>query len=182
MAFWTDATRLEPKRQFKFGITIPNELFGDGVLFYAKTCDKPGFSLGEEKISYLNYDFKFPGRVTWSDVAMTLNDPTEPDVAFAVGQILEGSGYIIPGSPNSLTTISKRRAVGSLGNVIIEQIDTKERVVEKWVLNNAWIKDAKFGQLDYGQDGFSEVSLTFSYDWAEFESVDGFRLFYPSEI
>jgi hypothetical protein len=44
-------------------------------LFYAKTAEKPSFALGEATHSFLNHTFKFPGRVTWNDVTITMVDP-----------------------------------------------------------------------------------------------------------
>ncbi len=48
--------------------------------------------------------------------------------------------------------------------------------VEQWKLHNAWIKDFKFGKLDYNNDNISDITLSIKYDWATLETlgnVDG---------
>jgi len=39
-------------------------------------------------------------------------------------------------------------------------------VLEEWILYNAWIKDVKFGDLDYTNNELTEITLTLRYDWA----------------
>ena len=169
-----------PKRNFRFKVTIG--AFGDDggsdlgstVVFWAKTASKPEFTLGETTHNYLNHTFKFPGRVTWSDVTITMVDPGgTKGVAFALTKILNESGYSIPGVDN-FQTISKSKAVQGLGQVLVEQIDHEGEKLESWTLYNAFIADAKFGSLDYGSDDLTEYSITVRYDWATYnEDADG---------
>ena len=39
--------------------------------------------------------------------------------------------------------------------------------VEEWVLYNAWVKDVKYGELDYTSDDLTEITLTLRYDFAK---------------
>ena len=39
-------------------------------------------------------------------------------------------------------------------------------VVEEWVLHGAWIKDVKYGDLSYEDDGMTEISVELRYDYA----------------
>ena len=64
--------------------------------------------------------------------------------------------------------MSKQRAVAALGNQLeIVQIDADGKSVETWKLGNPWIKDVKFGELDYEGDDMTDVTLEIRYDWAE---------------
>ena len=40
--------------------------------------------------------------------------------------------------------------------------------LEKWTLKHAWIKEVTFGDLDYGSEDLTEVTIKFRYDWATF--------------
>jgi len=182
MPFWTEAqssSTREPKRKFRFqvsfdGITDPN---GNGsVLWYAKTVAKPAFQISTTEHKYLNHTFFYPGSVTWQDVALTLVDPVNPDLTVTVARILEQSGYYLPGNAvekTSLATISKGQAVGALGQVSIVQYDATGTAIETWTLWNAFITEAKFGDLEYGSDDILQLDLTLKYDWARIETTDG---------
>jgi len=183
MPFWTDnhssATK-DPKRKFRFqvhfnNITDPAGANGS-VLWYAKTVTKPAFQIATTEHKYLNHTFFYPGSVTWQDVTLSLVDPVSPDMTMTVARILEQSGYAVPGNAidaESLATISKGQAVGALGQVTIKQLDGLGAVVEEWTLKNAFITEAKFGDLEYGSDELVQLDLTLKYDWATCTSIGG---------
>lgn len=194
MSFWTekysDVGVTNPKRNFRFYVEFTNMStltgLGTSLLFYAKTANKPSFTLGETTHSYLNHTFKFPGRVTWNDITITMVDPgpdtgDESDVGLAYGltQILRASGYVLPSAPNTSTpnlhTISKTKAVSGLGDVIITQVDHNGNDLEKWTLYNAFMSEIKYGDLSYEDDNLTEYSITLKYDWAEYEGLDFFK-------
>ena len=70
-------------------------------------------------------------------------------------------------------TISKSKSVSSLGVVKIRQIDGDGRNVDAWQLNNAWIKDVKFGELDYNSEEMLNVDVTLRYDNAVYQGQSG---------
>ena len=182
MPFWTqaqNATTREPKRKFRFQVSFdsvsdPN---GNGsVLWYAKTVNKPSFSLTTTEHKYLNHTFYYPGSVTWNDVSLTLVDPVNPDLSVTLARILEQSGYSLPGNAierSSLSTISKGQAVGALGQVTVTQFNSEGSAIETWTLWNAFITEAKFGDLEYGSDELLQLDLTLKYDWARIETLEG---------
>jgi hypothetical protein len=166
MSFWADRST-EPKRSYRWIMSL------NGIdSWIIKTTDKPSFTLGVTEHAYLNYDFKFPGRVKWNDVNVTLVDPVVPDAAQTMVEILRASGYAYPNeadqSGQNALTISKKKACDALGNVLIKQLDAdgSKGFIEVWQLKNAWVKDVKFGKLDYKSEDTVEISLTLTYDWA----------------
>tara|TARA_R110000824_G_scaffold182493_4_gene363404 strand:+ start:565 stop:1164 length:600 start_codon:yes stop_codon:yes gene_type:complete len=181
MPFWTeaqDSTTSEPKRKYRFtvafdGVTDPN---GNGsVLWFAKTVSKPSFQLSTTEHKYLNHTFYYPGSVTWQTISLTMVDPVDPDMSITVARILEASGYSLPGNAveqGSLATISKGQAVGALGVVTIVQYNALGEAIETWTLWNAFVTEAKFGDLEYGSDDLLQLDLTLQYDWARIE-VEG---------
>ncbi len=180
MPFWStnfgeDTTLKDPKRQFRFyvefqGISSPQ---GGDTLWYAKTAAKPSFTVENIQHNYLNHVFKYPGKVTWQDISITLVDPVEPDMAATLSDILVQSGYSPPtdATTDSMGTISKAKAAGALGTVIITQIDSNGNELEKWTLWNSFITEVKYGDLAYGTDDLTEMSVGIAYDWARIQTT-----------
>ena len=137
----------------------------------AKSCTKPSFTISTSEHKFLNHTFHYPGSVTWNDITVGLVDPVEPDMAATISDIIEKSGYSPPTDSHSLGSMSKGKAAGALGKVIITQIDGDGGAVETWTLWNSFISDVKYGDLAYGTDDLTEISLTLKYDWARLETV-----------
>ena len=178
MPFWStnfgnkDEVLNDPKRNFRFyiniqGITTEN---GGAMLWYAKSVNKPTFTLAEATHEYLNHTYYYPGKITWNPIEITMVDPAkDPDVAATLAAILEGSGYNLPDTPDSgkLTSMSKQSAVGALGTVTVTQVDSDGNPIEEWTLWNAFAQEVDFGgTLTYGNDELTELKLKLRYDWA----------------
>ena len=178
MPFWStnfgqDTTLKDPKRQFRFTVEFQgiNAAQGGALLWYAKTAAKPSFAVNSSEHKYLNHTFYYPGSVTWNTISVTMVDPVEPDMTATLSDILVSSGYSPPTDANSLGSISKAKAAGALGTVIITQIDSDGNPLETWTLWNAYIKDVKFGDLQYGGDDLTETTVELQYDWARVETA-----------
>ena len=177
MPFWStnfgeDTTLKDPKRKFRFTVEFQGiqAAIGGAVLWYAKTCSKPSFQIAAAEHKYLKHTFYYPGSVTWQDVSITLVDPVDPDMAATLSDIVVQSGYTPPADTNALSTMSKAKAAGALGSVIITQIDSNGGPLETWTLWNSFITEVKYGDLEYGGDDLTELSLTLKYDWARVET------------
>ena len=183
--FWTDANINNPKRNFRFKVQISAGAFETDAtdlatsdFYWAKTAEKPSFTINAAEHNYLNHTFKFPGRISWNDISITMVDPgKERGVAYALAKMLADSGYNVPSTTSDLSTISKSKAVGeatkSGASVRVAQLDDDGDEIEAWVLKNAFITDAKFGTLDYSSDDLTEYSITFKYDWAVLDNSGG---------
>ena len=177
MPFWStnfgeDTTLKDPKRKFRFTVEFQGiqAAQGGAALWYAKTVSKPSFQINAAEHKYLNHTFYYPGAVSWQDVSLTLVDPVEPDMSATLSDIIVQSGYSPPTDANSLGTMSKAKAAGALGTVIITQIDSEGRPLETWTLWNSFISELKYGDLAYGDDELVEMSVTLKYDWARVET------------
>ena len=175
MSFWTtdfgdtSTTGLkDPKRKFRFQVQMTG-LSTDTLLWYAKTVSKPSFTIAAAEHKYLNHTFYYPGSITWNDVVMTLVDPVNPDAAATFSNIMQASGYAPPPNSTKLATISKSSAAGALGQVKIIQYDGDGAAVETWTLNNSFMTEVKYGDMAYGEDDLSVISVTLKYDWATVE-------------
>ena len=178
MAFWStnfgeDTTLKDPKRKFRFMVEFQGiqAAQGGAMLWYAKTAAKPSFQIAEATHKFLNHTFYYPGSVTWQDIGITLVDPVEPDMAATLSDIVVQSGYTPPTDSTSLSTMSKAKAAGALGTVIITQIDSDGNPLETWTLWNSWMKEVKYGDLGYDGDDLTEMTVTLKYDWARIEAA-----------
>ena len=171
MSFWTENTT-EPKRNFRWRVTLggafANSASG-GIVWWAKTVDTPSYNVTDVTHSFFDNEYKFPGRVQWQDVSMTLVDPISPNAAQMTNQIILDSGYSIKGTQdfgNNPTSITKVGANKAMGNVLIEGLKGDGSPVETWTLNNPFITSVKFSTLDYTNDDMRTIDLTLKYDWA----------------
>ncbi len=178
--FWSEIST-EPKRAYRWLLYI-----GGIPQWVCKKVSKPSFTVTETTHTYLNHKFYYPGRVEWNTCTVTLADPVNPDSARTMMDIILASGYNLPSSAEAAkaSTMSKQEAVTALGAVKIEQLGpgsvgddgNEAAVIESWTLKNAWVKDVKFGELDYESDDMVDVELELRYDYATLtpqEGVDG---------
>ena len=182
MPFWStdfsDPTTIhkDPNRKFRFTVSFTGiqAAQGGAVMWYAKTVTKPSFQIASSEHKYLNHTFYYPGSVTWQDITLTLVDPVEPDMAATLSDLVQQSGYSPPtdATNESMGTISKAKAAGALGSVVIAQLDSNGNPLETWTLWNAFLTEVKYGDLEYGADDLSEMSLTIKYDWARVETTN----------
>jgi hypothetical protein len=179
MAFWSDnfagETELkDPKRKFRFRVEfggIQGGATGGQTLWYAKTATKPSFQINSAEHKYLNHTFYYPGSVTWQEVTVTMVDPTDPDMAATLSAIVQAGGYSPPANSTDFTTMSKSSAAKALGTVIVTQMDAAGNDLEQWTLWNAFITEVKYGDLEYGADDLTELSVTLKYDWARIKTA-----------
>ena len=81
------APSIEPKRKFKYQMTI-----GGIPAWSIITSSRPKYSISSTtKHNYLGHEFKFPGRVTYEDITVTLVDMINVDVAGQLLKVIESS-------------------------------------------------------------------------------------------
>jgi len=165
-AFWASHL-VEPKRSYKYKVD-----WGDGrtpwYLFSA--VDLPKYTLGETPVHALNHTFKYPGRITWDDITMEITDSESIDAAGVLIEKLLQAGYAYPTSPNVYRTISKQGCIAAMGILRITEMTWDERIIGQWTLKNAWIKSFDSGKRSYDSDDAVKISLTVTYDWAEYSA------------
>lgn len=160
MAFWSDP-QMDPKRAFKFLMYI-----GGVPTYVVKKVTRPEVEIGNVKHQFLNWEFNFPTRAKYSTVSLTITDPISPDMSAEVLGILQRSGFHYPEDPNDVTTISKSKAVGALGNVVIVQLGSDGEEIERTELVNAWVKKVSWGQLDYDSEDLLNIDVELVFDYA----------------
>jgi hypothetical protein len=163
--FWS-TNNVEPKRNFRFQVQLGGT--DAPILWWAKTVTIPAYDVSEVEHNYLDNRFYFPGRVTWNEVSMTLVDPISVDAVTQTNKILEDMGYAVKANDTNKVTMSKKKAAnGPLPAVVISVLNADGKPIEVWTLRNAFLKSAKFGDLDYSSDDLRTVEMTVRYDWAQ---------------
>lgn len=183
--FWS-STELEPKRQFKFLFLIPGiDESGTIETYLVKSLNKPQVTIQTgATVNYIQHTFKYPGRLTWNDISVTLIDTIRvDDTSSRLSSIIRQSGYVIPDTAkNAEYSFTKKGATNALNYPKIQQIDagvpgeSAPRIVEEWTLWNAWVNSINFGSLDYGGDQIVNLTLGITYDWAEYVTSDNGNL------
>ena len=164
MAFFASQTS-DPKRGFRFLLSI-----GGIPAYTIKTVSKPGVTVSTIEHQFLNHTFRYPGRTTWdSPISVTLVDPVDPDVARTLLNKIKNAGYVYPTDPaSSQQSMTKDVAVTTLEGCVIERLSGDgTTAVERWELKNAFLSKVTYGDLDYGSEDLSQITIEITYDWAE---------------
>ncbi len=173
--FWSEAS-LEPKRKFRWLVYAFNS---EMPTYIAKSVTKPSFNVGKTEHQFLQHTFKYPGRITWQPITLTIVDPVTPDATQSLYNAIRSSGYELPPDVANFgagqRTISKESMVNALGPTLkIEQIgiegSQEENVIEQWIIRNPIMTSVTFDTLDYTSDELLNVTIAIDYDWAELNS------------
>ena len=129
---------LNPKRKFRWVVEFQTDK--ELLKVAAKSVAKPNFEIGNTQHKFINHIFNFPNRVEWKPIEVKLVDH--------IG----------------------KRSVSGQESVTREGPENAEasEILETWTLKNPWVSTLNFGDLSYEDDGLLELSMTITYDWAEF--------------
>jgi len=187
--FWTsnDGLKYEPKMQYRFKVDIEGFMLedarggsgkkdyaedwrnGDITMWYAKSVDKPGYSLavlGENEFPLGTSQPDIAVKVTkpmFKPVTMSLIDPTYPNITRKLLRFLRRSGYHDDGISNKIYgNITAYQQ--TIGNVVIHQLDQNGKSLEKWTLVNAFPVEFDFGKLDYSSTDPVTITIKWVYE------------------
>ena len=201
--FWTQLSpSRDPKMQWRFRVTVKGmgledardladngDIYSDiqdesnGVMWYAKTIDKPGYSITDINDGrYLNAGTKANPKTTvdsikYKPITMTLVDPVYPDATRKLVRILRRSGHneaqayaaaMMQGGPheaylNSIAGENDGQRRPAPATVLIEQLDERGRPIEEWTLLEAYPLEVDFGKLDYSSNSLVEITIKWGF-------------------
>ena len=182
MAFWTSALS-EPKRKHRFILRIPDLIVPNGPLqgqafpeYLAKSVTKPSYTVGTSEHKFLGNTYYYPGAVTWNDVTAVIVNSTTPDGNELLYSALQQMGYLKPDIQEDIfnnnldpSTPNKAAALATLGQVQFEELSGTGGTLGTWKLNNAFITNVTFGDLDYADEALLDINIQFKYDWATYD-------------
>tara|TARA_R100000005_G_C4910877_1_gene148610 strand:+ start:78 stop:653 length:576 start_codon:yes stop_codon:yes gene_type:complete len=179
MAFWTSALS-EPKRKHRFILRLPELITPDGDFAYAeylaKSVTKPSYTVGTTEHKFLGNTYYYPGAVTWNEVTATIVNSVAPDGNELLYQALQQMGYLKPDIQEDVflqnlpaSTPNKQAALAALGQVQFDELSGEGGTLGTWKLNNAFLTNVTFGDLDYAGEDLLDIQMTIKYDWATYD-------------
>ena len=182
MAFWTSPFS-EPKRKHRFILRIPDLIVPNGPLegqafpeYLAKSVTKPSYTVGTTDHKFLGNTYYYPGAVTWNDVTAVIVNSTTPDGNELLYSALQQMGYLKPDIQEDIfnnnldpSTPNKAAALATLGQVEFEELSGTGGTLGTWKLQNAFITNVTFGDLDYADEALLDINIQFKYDWATYD-------------
>tara|TARA_R100000234_G_C4961797_1_gene162118 strand:- start:128 stop:703 length:576 start_codon:yes stop_codon:yes gene_type:complete len=179
MAFWTSALS-EPKRKHRFILRFPELITPDGDFAYAeylaKSVSKPSYTVGTTEHKFLGNTYYYPGAVTWNECTATIVNSVSPDGNELLYQALQQMGYLKPDIQEDVflqnlpaSTPNKQAALAALGQVQFDELSGEGGTLGTWKLNNAFLTNVTFGDLDYAGEDLLDIQMTIKYDWATYD-------------
>tara|TARA_B100000287_G_scaffold412262_1_gene442516 strand:- start:531 stop:1019 length:489 start_codon:yes stop_codon:yes gene_type:complete len=146
-------TPFEPKLKNRYIMQI------DGIPAYLiKTAARPQITFEEVVLEHMNVKRYVKGKGEWQALSISLYDPIVPSASQAVMEWIRLSHESITGRDGYSDFYKKDITFQVLGPV--------GDIIEEWKLKGAFITDANFGELDFGDSTPVEIALTMRYDYA----------------
>lgn len=144
----------EPKKQNRFILRFPSSL---GINeWFVMSSSRPTINIGEVEIPFLNTSTYVAGRFTWDSIDVTFKDPIGPSAAQALMEWVRLHAESVTGRMGY--------AAGYKKDIELEMLDPTGVVVEKWIIQGAFITSAAFGSLDYSSEDIAEITVTLRPD------------------
>ena len=146
----------EPKKQNRFIFRFPSSL---GINeWFVTSGQRPSITIDEVEIPFLNTSTWVAGRFRWETIDIKFRDPIGPSAAQAIMEWVRLCAESVTGRMGY--------AAGYKKDIELEMLDPTGVVVEKWILQGAFITKGDFGSLDYNVGDLAEISTTIRYDRA----------------
>jgi len=143
----------EPKYTNRFIMQI-----GGIPSYLIKASGRPSVTNGEIVLDHINVDRKLKGKSRWQDITITLYDAIVPSAAEAVMQWIRLHHESVTGRDGYSSMYKK--------NINFYSLSGTGEKIESWTLHGAFIGDSNFGDMDWGNEGAVEISVTLKYDYA----------------
>jgi hypothetical protein len=144
----------EPKKKNRFILTFDSSL---GInSWYVEKASRPSIKIDTKEIKFLNTETYVAGSFAWDTISVTLRDPIGPSAAQAVMEWVRLHAESVTGRMGY--------AAGYKKDVNLEMLDPTGVAVEKWILQNCSITEAKFNEVGYDGSDLMTVDMTLRPD------------------
>jgi hypothetical protein len=144
----------EPKKKNRFILTFDSSL---GInSWYVEKASRPSIKIDTKEIKFLNTETYVAGSFAWDTISVTLRDPIGPSAAQAVMEWVRLHAESVTGRMGY--------AAGYKKDVNLEMLDPTGVAVEKWILQNCSITEAKFNEVGYDGSDIMTVDMTLRPD------------------
>lgn len=143
--------KFEPKRKHRWVFAI------EGVdAFLIKSAARPQFAMTDKAIPWINTTRYISGKLTFQTMNVTLHDPIAPSGAQQVMEWIRTHHESVSGR-SGYADFYKR-------DIQLKMLDPIGTVVELWDIKGAFLTNANFNTIDYGQDDPIDIALTIRFD------------------
>ena len=124
--------------------------------FLMKSAARPSVSIGEQTLEFINSKRYLAGKLSYETISVTLYDPIAPS----------GAQQVMEWVRTHTETVSGRSGYADFykRDCQLKMLDPVGTVVELWDLKGCFLTNAGFGDLDYGTEDPTEISLTIRFD------------------
>ena len=144
----------EPKRENRSILRFPSSL---GINeWYVESIPRPKLTIGSKEIEFLNTSTFVAGRFKWEPLTVKFRDPIGPSASQAVMEWIRLCAESVTGRMGY--------AAGYKKNVDLEMLDPTGVVVEKWILEGAFLLGYDGGSLAYNSDNVAGITSTIQMD------------------
>jgi hypothetical protein len=124
--------------------------------WYVEKASRPSIKIDTKEIKFLNTETYVAGSFAWDTISVTLRDPIGPSAAQAVMEWVRLHAESVTGRMGY--------AAGYKKDVNLEMLDPTGVAVEKWILQNCSITEAKFNEVGYDGSDLMTVDMTLRPD------------------
>ncbi len=140
----------EPKRKNRWIMRFPSDL---GIQEWTlASSSRPTYKSNSVDIDFLNTKTYVAGKYEWAQIDVSLRDAIGPSTTQAIMEWVR--------LHSESATGRQGYAAGYMRDVELFMLDPTGVTVEKWLIKNAFIISANFGNLDMSQDGIADVTIS----------------------
>jgi hypothetical protein len=144
----------EPKRENRWILRFPSSL---GINeWYVESTSRPKLTIASKEIEFLNTTTFVAGRFKWDAVSVKFRDPIGPSASQAIMEWIRLCAESVTGRMGY--------AAGYKKNVDLEMLDPTGVVVEKWILEGAFLLGYDGGSLAYNSDNIAGITCQMQMD------------------
>lgn len=137
-------------RKNRFLLRFPSDL---GIQeWWVSSVSRPKYTSGKTEIPFINTSNYVIGRYQWEEINISLRDPIGPSASQAVMEWVRLHSESVTGRQGY--------AVAYKRDLILEMLDPTGTAISQWIIKEAMITSASFGELDYNSDDLATIELT----------------------
>lgn len=166
---------LQPKLKNRWRVTFAN--IGGGtpsnpLSLQAITTNRPTLTFEEVPLHRYNSVAYVAGKHSWNDLSITVQDDVTGSASQVIQNQLQKQQWLIGAEGQWLA--ANPEGSGYKFVTILDMLDGNEQVIEKWTVEGCWIKEANYGDLDYGTSEAVIITLSVRYDHAR-QDIGGYN-------
>jgi hypothetical protein len=144
----------EPKQTHRWILRFPSSL---GINeWYVQSTSRPKLTINNAPIKFLNTQTNVATNFEWGAIQVTFIDPIGPSATQAIMEWIRLCAESVTGRMGY--------AAGYKKNVDLEMLDPTGVVIEKWILQGAYLNGYDGGALNYASAGLATITTSLIVD------------------